>query len=72
MSNFWASMALVGRTFTASASAPPSTTRAATSTLWMIASTSAVPPDQAEQRQRRLLSQGYDIARGGNGRIAGA
>ena len=38
----------------------------------MIASTSAVPPDQAEQRQRRLLSQGYDIARGGNGRIAGA
>lgn len=36
----------------------------------MIASNSG-PPPIVEQRQKRLLDQGLDIARGGNGRAAG-
>jgi hypothetical protein len=31
-----------------------------------------VPPPEAEKRQKRLLDQGLDIARGGNGRLGGA
>ncbi|MCW5746296.1 MAG: hypothetical protein KIT36_08880 [Alphaproteobacteria bacterium] len=37
----------------------------------MIATGSA-PPPETEKRQKRLLDQGLDIARGGNGRVAGA
>jgi hypothetical protein len=30
------------------------------------------PPPEAEKRQKRLLDQGLDIARGGNGRVGGS